>query len=505
MTALLLSLLIHALLLSLSFGGDGPGLPGLVFPWQERRAEVPDLRVVLTQAPQAAAPVAAPAEAAEPAPEPAATPEPASPELPAPAPQQTVAAVASLSVMAPEAMMSAEPPVADPSPDEPAAAAEPMPPTLLAPPDVIRALRPDHTSWALPAVPATLPLLPAIAVAPSASSPQTRELRAASTMAAPVPVDAMAATRAPELAVLDRVGGRAAQELEARLEAARQEAARQEAARQDALRAEALRQEAIRQAAARQESARLEAERLETQKREAQAMARRAEAEQQAAARQEAARQEAARQEEVLRQEAARVEAQRQAAARQAAAVNEAAQAAREEMARQDAARAEAARLAAAQAKAQAEAQREERLRAIGRQLDEEAARRDAIAARLPPSASSIRRGRLFGRSDANAELVLYAEAWSRKIELNQTFELVREAARQPHAEPLVTVAVRSDGSVESVSFVRSSGVPAIDAAVRRIVESQANYPAFPPVLAREFDVIEIRRTWRFDMAVRLY
>ncbi|WP_349742356.1 TonB family protein [Roseateles cavernae] len=491
-TALLLSLLIHALLLSLSFGGDGPGLPGLVFPWQERRAEAPELRVVLTQAPQTAAPAAAaaPAEAAEPAPELAAAPEPAPPELPAPAPQQTVAAVASLSVMAPEAMVSAEPPVADPGPDEPAAAAEPMPPTLLAPPDVIRALRPDSRSWALPAVPATLPLLPAITAAPSASSPQTRELHAAATMAPLVQVDAMAVTRAPELAVLDRVGGRAAQELEARLEAARQEA----------MRAEALRQEAIRQAAARQESARLEAERL--QAREAQALAQRAAAEQQAAARQEAARQE-----EVLRQEAARVEAQRQATARQAAAVTEAAQAAREEMDRQDAARVEAARLAAAkaEAKAQAEAQREERLRAIGRQLNEEAARRDAIAARLPPSASSIRRGRLFGRSDANAELVLYAEAWSRKIELNQTFELVREAARQPHAEPLVTVAVRSDGSVESVSFVRSSGVPAIDAAVRRIVESQANYPAFPPALAREFDVIEIRRTWRFDMAVRLY
>jgi hypothetical protein len=28
---------------------------------------------------------------------------------------------------------------------------------------------------------------------------------------------------------------------------------------------------------------------------------------------------------------------------------------------------------------------------------------------------------------------------------------------------------------------------------------------AFPPGLAREFDVIEIRRTWHFDMAIRLY
>jgi outer membrane biosynthesis protein TonB len=68
-----------------------------------------------------------------------------------------------------------------------------------------------------------------------------------------------------------------------------------------------------------------------------------------------------------------------------------------------------------------------------------------------------------------------------------------------------VTVAVRSDGSVESVSFVLSSGVPAIDEAIRRIVHSQVPYQAFPPALAREFDVIEIRRTWYFDTAIRLY
>jgi len=64
---------------------------------------------------------------------------------------------------------------------------------------------------------------------------------------------------------------------------------------------------------------------------------------------------------------------------------------------------------------------------------------------------------------------------------------------------------VRSDGSVESISFVRSSGVPALDEAIRGVVQSQANYPAFPLALAREFDVIEIRRTWHFDVAIRLY
>jgi TonB family protein len=151
----------------------------------------------------------------------------------------------------------------------------------------------------------------------------------------------------------------------------------------------------------------------------------------------------------------------------------------------------------------------------MGRQLNEEADRRAAAAAArpsppspqstLPSSWSSARRGRIFGRSDANQELVLYAEAWSRKIELNMTMDTVRDAAKPPYTDPVVMVAVRSDGSVESISFVRSSGVPALDEAIRGVVQSQANYPAFPPALAREFDVIEIRRTWHFDVAIRLY
>jgi hypothetical protein len=63
--ALLLSLLFHTLLLSLTFGGQGLWLPGFTFPWQDRRAEVPDLRVELvpaqvTTAEPAVTPVAEP-------------------------------------------------------------------------------------------------------------------------------------------------------------------------------------------------------------------------------------------------------------------------------------------------------------------------------------------------------------------------------------------------------------------------------------------------------------
>jgi hypothetical protein len=188
------------------------------------------------------------------------------------------------------------------------------------------------------------------------------------------------------------------------------------------------------------------------------------------------------------------------------------AQAEREQAAREAAAQQDAARALAAQQAAADNARREASRQAMGRQLDEEAARRresEAATARqattLPLSWSNPRRGRLLGRTDANNELVLYAEAWARKIQLNMTFDQVREAVKQRHANPLVTVALRQDGSVEAVTFVVSSGVPQIDEAIRRIVQDQAPYPAFPPALARDFDVIEVRRTWSFDMAIRLY
>jgi len=120
------------------------------------------------------------------------------------------------------------------------------------------------------------------------------------------------------------------------------------------------------------------------------------------------------------------------------------------------------------------------------------------------PTASTLRRRWLFGRADPDRDLVLYADAMSRKIELNLTIDMVREVLKQPHTQPTVTVAVRADGSVEKVTFEVSSGVPALDDAIRKVIASQAPYGAFPPSLAHRYDVIEIRRTWVFDYAIRL-
>jgi hypothetical protein len=457
--ALLLSLLIHALLLSLTFGGEELGPPGLVFPWRDRRIEVPDLRIVLvpahvTPAEPAVMSVAEPSQRVSIDPPVAGGPAPTLPVLPALDPQGRTVANAPAAKPAAQAdatrnavagAAAAKAPMRATGPDRAAPAQIPEPAVI----DVEPSDGPSSVVRAAPFSPASV-----IAVAPSASSPEA------------VP----SASRDPGDVAQEAQREEAARQEAARVEAARLEAERQEVARQAAADLEAQRQEAARQEAARVEAVRLEAERQE--------------AERQAAAQLEAQRQEAAR------QEAARVEAVRLEAARQAAAPQEAS---RVEVGQDEAARREAV------------------LRAIGRQLDEEAARREAASTAahlpntLPYSLSTARRVRLWGRTDPNVELVQYAEAWARKIQFNTAVDTVREVAKRPHTPPMVTVAVRSDGSVESVTFVVSSGVAEIDEAIRRIVEGARPYQAFPPALAREFDVIEIRRTWYFDDAVRLY
>ena len=453
--AVVVSLLAHALLLSLAFSGPGMGTPGLGLNLRDRRVQAPEVRVVMvpprgatTQPAAMPTPLAATAQrgAGELNPVPVAPAGPLPPAAndtaapgtaPAPAAMPEPKAVAEAAV-APQVSLTA---------DATARMGTLSPSTVVQATTIaVDKMALDPPRPAALVVPGELPL-PMIAVAPApvASSPER---------ALPPP-------RAANAEVLTRITPLAREQAVnlAGLNTSAQEAQRQSAQLQTAF----------------AETARVDAEREQLTR--------------QLATRQEAAKQEALRQ----------------------------------ESARQEAARQEAARALAAQADADT-ARREASRRAMGRQLDEEAARRreteSAAAAIAVPSAaspavrqatplplswSSARRGRLLGRADPNAELVLYAEAWARKIQLNMTIDQVREVAQQRHASPLVTVAIRQDGSVEAVTFVVSSGVPQIDEAIRRIVQSQAPYPAFAPALARDFDVIEIRRNWTFDTAVRLY
>jgi uncharacterized protein YjbI with pentapeptide repeats len=578
--ALLLSLLIHASLLTLTFGGQGLWLPGFRFPWLERTIEGPDLSIVVvpaevTGAEPPVAPIAEPPQRPRVAQSVASGPKLTPSVSRAPIPLRSAAAIVPEANPRTDAATGAAPAQAPSGAEQPGDTASPRPPA----PAVIALTRTDEATWSVPSTPA-MPA-PAIAPTPSASSAEAAmpSLRDAGAAARAQP-EQKASERALELAKLD--ASRQAEQLEAanveaakkveaakveaanveaatvesakveastveaakveaakveapkveaatvesakveastveaaKVEAAKVEAAKVEAAKIEAAKVEAAKVEAAKVEAAKIDAAKVEAAKVEAAKIEAAKIeAAKVEAAKVEAANVEAAKVEAARVEaaevEAAKIEAAKVEAAKVEAAKVEAAKVEAAnvEAAKIEAAKIEATRVEAAKVEAAKVEAaKVEAAREERLRAIGRQLDEEAARREGATApaRLLPSSSSARRYWLFGRTDPNAELIRYVEAWSRKIELNMTFDMVRDAVKQPHADPLVTVGIRSDGSVESVTFVQSSGVAAIDEAIRRVVDSQRPYQPFPPGLAREVDVIMIRRTWYFDTAIRLY
>ncbi|MES2019231.1 MAG: TonB C-terminal domain-containing protein [Pseudomonadota bacterium] len=454
----MLSFLVHALLLSITLGGQKFGLPSLHFPWKEQAQGANELRVLL-----APKPAPAPVEMDQPAVASDITPM----NLPPPAVRQSeMAAVAS-------------PPPTSAPPAEPAIAAVKRP-------EVDLPIAPD---------------------APKVRTPEAAVARDTPAQANEVPAPSDAAQKQAEQETRDR----ALEQVKLAQEKQNAERQRLEQQRQDAARAEqSAKADAARIEAERQELARQEVQNREAQR---QAQAKQAEKAQQEAARQEAERAEAARQEQtkLAQAEAARQAQNQLAAARQNAIKQEAArrdalaqEAARQEAARQAAAGQERAKQDLAQReRAEQEAQREERLRAIGKQLNAEAAQRDPSRSLLP-GFSSLRRGWLYGRADANAELVRYAEVMGQKIEMNMTFDMVRAVVKQPHTPPMVTVAIRADGSVEKVTFVVSSGVLAIDEAIRKVVASQAPYAVFPPGLARQYDVVEIRRTWIFDTAIRL-
>jgi TolA protein len=469
-TALLVAVLLHAVLLSVTFGGQTFGLPGFKLPWKQKRLGADELQVVLAPLPTPPAREANPVLASE--------------------------DVATIGSTVSSTSIS---PVATPAPmPKPAAAAAPA-----------SAVEPVVTANRQAV--ASLPIAPV----PQRSPPHLDDTPTPST-ARDVASPALEQATNDRVA-LDQAGVEREKQLAENLKqaelmaAAQREAARQELLRAEAVRAEqAAKDEAERLAAARKEQEKAEAIRQEAARNEA-IQKEQAKQAQLALQRQERLRQEAVREEQAKQAqlEAQRQEAARQEQARQAEKARQAAEKQEQERAA-DAARQEAARLEQAKKdqalrdKAKYEAEREERLKAIGRQLNQEAAQRDAASRTPLPSASALRRGWLFGRADPNGDLVLYAESMSRKIEKNMTFEMIRDVIKQPHNRPTVTIAVRADGSVEKVSFVTSSGVPAIDDAIRKIIASQAPVGAFPPSLARQYDVIEIRRTWIFDIAVRL-
>ncbi len=109
---------------------------------------------------------------------------------------------------------------------------------------------------------------------------------------------------------------------------------------------------------------------------------------------------------------------------------------------------------------------------------------------------------RFVGARAEEYRFARYVEDWRLKIERVGNLNYP-EAARQQklYGSLLLTVSIRSDGTLENVEINRTSGSRILDAAAVRIVEMSAPYARFPPDIKRDTDVLAITRTWTFTKA----
>jgi protein TonB len=92
-----------------------------------------------------------------------------------------------------------------------------------------------------------------------------------------------------------------------------------------------------------------------------------------------------------------------------------------------------------------------------------------------------------------------YLVSWKEKVERVGTLNFP-DAARRLGLEgsPVLEVAIASDGTLQSVKVVESSGQPALDEAAERILRLASPFDPFPRDLRHSYDVLRFSYEWRF-------
>jgi len=134
-----------------------------------------------------------------------------------------------------------------------------------------------------------------------------------------------------------------------------------------------------------------------------------------------------------------------------------------------------------------------------------EIARLEAQIAREWEEYQQRPRRRFIGARAQEFRFARYIEDWRAKVERVGELNYPQAARDQKlYGNLLVTVSIKSDGSVDRVEINRPSGHRILDAAVLRIVQLAAPFAAFPPDIARDTDILSITRVWTFTRSDQL-
>ncbi len=113
---------------------------------------------------------------------------------------------------------------------------------------------------------------------------------------------------------------------------------------------------------------------------------------------------------------------------------------------------------------------------------------------------------RYIGARATEYRFARYVEDWRMKVERIGNLNYP-EAARENrlYGSLVLTVAISSNGSIESVKVNHSSGQRILDAAAVKIVEMAAPYAPFPDNIRKDTDILYITRTWTFARGDELH
>jgi len=114
-------------------------------------------------------------------------------------------------------------------------------------------------------------------------------------------------------------------------------------------------------------------------------------------------------------------------------------------------------------------------------------------------------RRKAISASTREYKYAAYLEAWRRKVERIGNLNYPEEAKKHKlYGNLILSVAVRSDGSLEAVRVLRSSGFDVLDQAAVDIAKLAAPFAPVPSDIRSETDVLDITRTWQFLSSNRL-
>ena len=119
----------------------------------------------------------------------------------------------------------------------------------------------------------------------------------------------------------------------------------------------------------------------------------------------------------------------------------------------------------------------------------------------LQASLDRLKREVFVSASKMPDDYSAWMNRWRQRVEGVGNQYAQQEDLTHLHGEVLLAVSVESNGQVQSVTVLNSSGKTPLDEAAQHIARLAGPFDPLPLAVREEVDVLHITRTWRFTAA----